>query len=114
MDDLVLIPTTDAPRTLRQRIADFALNETNLPDSVFAEALITQFIATTPLAPALNGEPVFVLRAADKLAPFIVKKWADEAESHLCPKAKYDGADLIAVQMIAWQLANPALTKYPD
>lgn len=78
-----------------------------------AASLILNFLRkNTPLAPALEGEPVFVLRARDRLAPFTVSKWAGEAEAHGCPKEKVDGARRIAAEMIAWQQANGV--KAPD
>jgi hypothetical protein len=72
------------------------------------------FLSTTKLAPALHGEPIFVLRAADKIAPSLVLAWANDASRHDVPLAKSGGAQKIAYDMLAWQMANPASVKVPD
>ena len=75
---------------------------------------VAKFIASTKLAPALDGEPVFVLRAQDKIAPYAVMAWAREAESYGAPPAKVDGARTIANLMCNWQMRNADRVKRPD
>ena len=48
------------------------------------------------------GEPFFVLRAQDELAPELIEAWAVEAELNGCPAAKVANARRIAVAMRAW------------
>lgn len=116
-NDFALTPTDprDAPvKSMLQQIDEFL--SANVPTESRAQVghFITKFIGTTKLAPTLTGEPVFVLRGQDRIAPFIVRKWADEAEAHGCPKDKVDGADRDAALMIAWQIKNPLGVKAPD
>jgi len=61
---------------------------------------------------AADDEPVFVLRAQDKLSPMIVRTWAFEAELRGTPKAKTEEALAQANAMESWALAH--LAKYPD
>lgn len=104
----------DAPRqSLRDQISAFAILHADLGGCVQLESLIEQFIAKTKLAPALDGEPLFVLRAQDKVAPALALNWADEADRHEA-HAKADGARRIAHEMIAWQVNHPARVKTPD
>lgn len=83
-------------------------------DTARAVAHITDFIRTTPLAPLLDGEPIFTLRAQDRLAPTAVMAWASEAEYHQCAVDKSNGARTIATQMLAWQMGHPTQVKLPD
>jgi hypothetical protein len=55
--------------------------------------------ALTPIAP---GEPIFVLRATDKLAPRLVRQWARLAASHGCGAAKVAEAEACAEAMERW------------
>ena len=64
------------------------------------------------LGKAAVDEPVFVLRAQDKLAPVLVEEWASLAELHGTPPAKVIGARQLAREMRNWQKNNKA--KYPD
>ena len=54
------------------------------------------------LGKAAEGEPVFVLRAQDKLAPMLVEFWAEMARANGCPKDKADDARVVADQMRKW------------
>jgi len=58
------------------------------------------------------GEPVFVLRAHDALAPKIVRLWAQEASRAGSPADKVEEALLCAKKMMAWQ--NLYGLKVPD
>lgn len=64
------------------------------------------------LGRARDDEPVFVLRAHDKLAPIQVMQWADMAASEGAPAEKVSEARMVAVSMLAWQAANGA--EVPD
>lgn len=55
------------------------------------------------------GEPVFILRAQDKLAPTIVRHWADLAVEVECPADKVAEARTKAQRMEQWPTR-----KYPD
>jgi hypothetical protein len=116
-DPLVITPSdaaTDSPLTMRQYIARYSIDYNGLPDSIDVEAFLIDFVGRTKLAPLLHGEPVFVLRAADKIAPSLVLAWANDAARHDVPIAKSGGAQRIAYDMLAWQIANPGLVKVPD
>ena len=56
------------------------------------------------------GEPYFVLRAQDRLAPELVEAWAVEAKLNGCPPAKVVEARAIAKAMRRW----PGRKKTPD
>ena len=47
-------------------------------------------------------EPVFTLRAQDRLASEVVRFWAIEAENAGCPELKLTDAVALAVQMDDW------------
>lgn len=49
------------------------------------------------------GEPYFVLRGQDMLAPELIEAWAVEAELNGCPKAKVADARAIAAAMRQWR-----------
>ena len=54
------------------------------------------------LGRAADDEPVFVLRAQDKVASPLVSDWADFAEALGCPPEKIADARALADQMRAW------------
>lgn len=64
------------------------------------------------IAKADNDEPVFVLRAQDRLAPHIVRLWANTALSHGVHTDKVVEAFDLADQMEAW--AKKKGSKVPD
>jgi hypothetical protein len=66
----------------------------------------SKFDALPKLAP---GEPYFVLRGQDRLAPEHVESWAIEAELNGCPAEKVADARRIAEAMRRW-----AKKKMPD
>jgi hypothetical protein len=57
-----------------------------------------------------DGEPYFVLRAQDRLAPELVEAWAIEAELNGCAPAKVKDAREIAKAMRNWS----GKKKMPD
>ncbi len=61
------------------------------------------------LGRAADDEPVFVLRAQDKLAEELVDAWANKAEVRGCSPEKVADARVIAEQMRGW-----LPRKYPD
>ena len=61
------------------------------------------------LGKAADDEPVFVLRAQDKLAPGLIELWAEGAEGHRCAPEKVAEARALAARMRAWPNR-----KYPD
>jgi len=61
------------------------------------------------LGKAADNEPVFVLRAQDKLAAPLVDLWATLAEEQGCPADKVGEARTLSAQMRAWPNR-----KYPD
>jgi hypothetical protein len=63
----------------------------------------------TCLQKAAEDEPIFVLRAQDRLAPTIVRDWATLARDHGCAPAKVQEAFRLADQMEQWPTR-----KYPD
>lgn len=54
------------------------------------------------LAKLKPGEPYFVLRGQDTLAPDLVREWASFAAADGCPQEKLDDANRIADAMEAW------------
>lgn len=71
---------------------------------------------------ARNDEPIFVLRANDELAAFIVEKWAAEykaskealGEFDEARQAKYAEALALANQMDAWRASRDAHQLPPE
>lgn len=61
---------------------------------------------------AAPGEPIFTLRAQDKLAPIVVRIWASLAEAHGSPGMKIAEGHLAAAEMLAWQAEHGC--KIPD
>ena len=60
-----------------------------------------------------SDEPVFVLRAQDRIAPATVMAWAAQLDAITGgPSPKSNGARAIAKRMEAWQLEHTA--KTPD
>lgn len=66
----------------------------------------------TSFEKAGEDEPMFVLRAQDKLAPEIVREWAYRAHVSGAPIEKVREARHIADLMEEWQVANRR--KVPD
>jgi hypothetical protein len=54
------------------------------------------------LGKAKPDEPVFILRAQDKLAPLLVEEWALRAQGFGCPQEKVDEARALAQAMREW------------
>jgi len=50
-----------------------------------------------------SGEPYFVLRAQDRLAPELIETWAVEAELNDCPPQKVASARAVAKAMRGWR-----------
>lgn len=65
------------------------------------------------LAKVDEDEPVFVLRAQDKLAPALVELWASLAFMHGCNGEKLSEANELAQRMRAWQHETDR-AKWPD
>lgn len=71
-------------------------------------------LTDTCLAKCADDEPIFVLRAQDKLAPSMVRTWAATAAVYKCDPAKVQEAYELADKMDAWQRENADKAKYPD
>lgn len=61
------------------------------------------------LGKAAHDEPVFILRAQDKLAAGLVRQWAEQAQAAGCNSAKVAEALECAAAMTTWPTR-----KYPD
>jgi hypothetical protein len=61
------------------------------------------------LAKVSAEEPIFVLRAQDRLAAYVVRQWALLAEIAGCPPEKVAAARLLADRMEQWPVR-----KIPD
>lgn len=62
-----------------------------------------------------DDEPIFLLRARDRIASTIVRTWAAKAMiDYGCNAAKVDGAQQVAKAMERWQEVNHHLVKAPD
>ena len=66
----------------------------------------------TCLQNAADDEPIFVLRAQDKLASAAVRYWAARADSCGVPQAKVTEAFELSRKMDEWAKDHP--TKVPD
>lgn len=60
-----------------------------------------------------QDEPIFVLRAQDKLAPAIVSLWSELAALVGCGSAKVDEAKQLVGLMREWQ-RRTGRAKFPD
>lgn len=73
-------------------------------------AFAVALVAANPYLSRLKpGEPFFVLRAQDALAPQMVKNWAERAKENHLPTEKYLGAYRVAAEMEKWPFR-----KMPD
>ncbi len=61
---------------------------------------------------AADDEPLFVLRAHDKLAPVVIRLWADLAQLHGCDIIKVTSAKMMAQRMERYALEHGG--KFPD
>jgi hypothetical protein len=59
-----------------------------------------------------DNEPIFVLRAKDKLAPNVVRRWAAEAGINGASQEKVEEAFELATKMEVWASQNGS--KLPD
>jgi hypothetical protein len=59
-----------------------------------------------------DDEPVFILRAQDKLAPVVIRIWADLAKFHGAGQMKVSTAKQLAHEMEKW--ADYGRAKMPD
>jgi hypothetical protein len=66
----------------------------------------------TCLAKVADDEPIFVLRAKDKLAPVLVALWCELAGLHGCPDAKIAEASGLRDLMRGWQAEHGC--TWPD
>jgi hypothetical protein len=64
------------------------------------------------LATVADDEPIFVLRAHDKLAPVLVVLWCQLASLHGCPAAKVDETYGLLNRMRHWQAEHGC--TWPD
>lgn len=62
-----------------------------------------------------EGEPVFLLRATDPLAPQAIRNYAHGCQINGCSQEHISACLLHAHRIDAWQLANPEFVKkIPD
>lgn len=72
-------------------------------------------VITTELKQLHAGEPVFLLRATDPLAPDAIRLYADECREAGCSAEHVHAVTMHASRIEAWQQANPHLVKkLPD
>mgnify|MGYP001596414901 CR=1 FL=1 len=72
-------------------------------------AIKTEELKSGCIAKAADDEPVFVLRAQDRLAPALVRAWASLAREHGCSDEKCNEAVQLARAMEQWPTR-----KFPD
>jgi len=60
------------------------------------------------------GEPVFVLRAHDRVAPKAIVAWGHFVSSYSATGLAGEHASHESDKMLAWQEAHPAMVKLPD
>ncbi|HXZ86498.1 MAG TPA: hypothetical protein VEI82_13525 [Myxococcota bacterium] len=63
-------------------------------------------------AKAADDEPLFVLRATDKIAPAVVHFWILQAKAAGTPEKKLREAQLLMIEMQKWQIEHGC--KVPD
>ena len=82
-----------------------------------------QFYPESTLNKADEDEPLFILRAQDKLAPQVVRLWAasllaallgDGENASQAQVDKVTRAMKLAIDMEAWQAQHSARVKIPD
>jgi hypothetical protein len=61
-----------------------------------------------------DDEPVFILRAKDELAPYVLGEWITNALEHGVNADKVEGAERHLEEFQAFQKANPDRVKLPD
>lgn len=67
------------------------------------------------LAKVDEDEPIFVLRAQDRLAPALIREWVNRAKQASSLGARRTEEALqVADAMEEWQKAHPGRVKYPD
>jgi len=66
------------------------------------------------LAKVADDEPIFILRAQDRIAPTAVYNWAKVAKQFDCPRAKTDEAMSCHDDMVTWQVRYHDKAKFPD
>ena len=66
------------------------------------------------LGRAALDEPVFILRAQDKLAPRLVVRWAHLADQAGYSQDKVRGALILAKQMADWRAIRAGGENLPD
>lgn len=64
-------------------------------------------------AKAGADEPLFILRAQDRFAPALVRRWADQAEASGVSPSKVHEARSLAARMEAWARDHGG-AKVPD
>lgn len=62
------------------------------------------------LGKAADNEPVFILRAQDKLAPYVVRRWAGRAEMEL----GVDHPKVVEAYALADRMEKWPTRKFPD
>jgi len=60
------------------------------------------------------GEPIFVLRGHDRMAPRAIRGWGYFVADAKGIQSEYEQAVLKSDRMSAWQEAQPTLVKMPD
>jgi hypothetical protein len=60
------------------------------------------------------GEPIFILRATDALAPHLIRDYAVRCELAGCDEAHVAAALSHAERIAEWQQEHPELVKKPD
>ena len=79
-----------------------------------ADLLSKSLVADGPVysESTVSSEPIFILRAQDRLAPMVVQIWTVLAAAHGAPRKKCTTARDIEMAMLEWQAKNRA--KWPD
>lgn len=61
-----------------------------------------------------EGEPVFILRGQDAVAPKAIMAYAQLCQAQGCDDGHVNQVMLVAQKMRSWQSGNPGLVKDPD
>jgi hypothetical protein len=81
-------------------------NENHLQNLKWAVQALKDFRAA--------GEPIFVLRGHDRIAPQAIRAWGTFVSSEKGLQSEYEDAVAKQDRMVAWQEAHPELVKMPD
>lgn len=108
----------DLATALATALRDNGVSPDQPVDKVEARTILDNAFALartdTCFVRAADDEPLFVLRAQDRIAVGAIRDWAERARKAGVPPEKAAEAMDCALRFEAWQKKYPGLTKFPD